>query len=111
MIRYIPDGSMPSQLARKDEKRRIHREQMIKRQLALMNKQVNLMRQYRVGDLTIATEVFVELFTQLYTNTLDEGRRRRMGAGISDILVQSVKYDYGVINCMHRVAIELLKID
>ena len=133
MIRYIPDGSMPSQLARKDEKRRIHREQMIKRQLALMNKQVNLMRQYRVGDLpdiqidykdvllplmalvrrdsTIATEVFVELFTQLYTNTIDEGRRRRMGAGISDILVQSVKYDYGVINCMHRVAIELLKID
>jgi len=26
MIRYIPDGSMPSQLARTDEKRRIHRE-------------------------------------------------------------------------------------
>ena len=133
MIRYIPDGSMPSQLARKEEKRRIHREQMIKRQLAFMNKQVNLMRQYRVGDLpdiqidykdvllplmalvrrdsTIATEVFVEIFTEIYINTLDEDRRLKLGKGISNILIQSVKYDYGVINCMHRVAIELLKID
>jgi len=98
-----------------------------------MNKQVNLMRQYRVGDLpdiqidykdvllplmaivrrdsTIATEIFVELFTEIYTNTLDDDRREKLGQGVSDILFNSVKYDYGVINCMHRVAIELLKID
>jgi DNA-dependent protein kinase catalytic subunit len=98
-----------------------------------MNKQVNLMRQYRVGDLpdiqidykdvllplmaivrrdsTIATEIFVELFTEIYTNTLDDDRREKLGQGVSDILFKSVKYDYGVINCMHRVAIELLKID
>jgi hypothetical protein len=30
---------------------------------------------------------------------------------VSGILAQSIKFDYGVINCMHRVAIELLKID
>jgi DNA-dependent protein kinase catalytic subunit len=133
MIRFIPDGSMPSQLARKDEKRRIHREQMIKRQLAMMNKQVNLMRQYRVGDLpdiqidfkdlllplmalvrrdsTIATEIFVEIFTEIYVNITEEKRRHSLGQGIANILVQSVKFDYGVVNCMHRVAIELLKID
>jgi hypothetical protein len=62
-------------------------------------------------DSTIATEIFVELFTEIYTNTLDDDRRHKLGKGVSDILVQSVKYDYGVINCMHRVAIELLKID
>ena len=91
------------------------------------------MRHYRVGDLpdiqidykdvllplmalarrdsTIATEVFVELFTQIYKETLDEKKRSDLGDGIVNILVNSTKFDYGAINCMHRVAIELLKID
>lgn len=73
-----------------------------------MNKQVNLMRQYRVGDLpdiqidfkdvllplmalvrrdsTIATEVFVELFRVIYINTMDEQRRNSLGLGITSIL-------------------------
>jgi hypothetical protein len=62
-------------------------------------------------DSTIATEVFVELFTEIYINTLEEDRRELFGKGIANILIQSIKYDYGVVNCMHRVAIELLKID
>ena len=62
-------------------------------------------------DSTIATEVFVELFSQIYKDTLDEGKRSTLGSGIKEILTQSIKFDYGAINCMHRVAIELLKID
>lgn len=62
-------------------------------------------------DSTIATEVFVELFTQIYKETLDQKKRTNLGDGIVNILVHSVKFDYGAINCMHRVAIELLKID
>jgi hypothetical protein len=38
-------------------------------------------------DSTIATEVFVELFTEIYINTLDDDRRRKLGQGISNILV------------------------
>ena len=62
-------------------------------------------------DSTIATEVFVEVFTQIYNETLDEKKRSDLGEGIINILVNSNKFDYGAINCMHRVAIELLKID
>ena len=62
-------------------------------------------------DSTIATEVFVELFSQIYKDTLDDEKRSSLGGGIKEILTQSIKFDYGAINCMHRVAIELLKID
>jgi hypothetical protein len=30
---------------------------------------------------------------------------------VQRILASSIKFDYGIINCMHRIAIELLKID
>ena len=133
MIRCIPDGSMPAQLARKEEKQRARREKLIQQQLNRLKKQVNLIRQYRVGELpdiqinykdvllplmalvrrdsTIATEVFVELFTQVYRDTVVDEQRSALGRGIQVILTQSIKFDHGAINCMHRVAIELLKID
>lgn len=37
--------------------------------------------------------------------------RQKLGSGVAGILAQSIKFDYGVINTMHRIAIELLKID
>lgn len=94
LIRCIPDGSQPAQLARKADKMRSQRENMIKRHIQMMNRQHKLIRNYRVGDLpdieinhkdillplmalvrrdnTIATEVFVELFTQIYNQTESE---------------------------------------
>lgn len=94
MIRCIPDGSQPAQLARKADKMRMQREELIKRHLNMMNRQHKLIRSYRVGDLpdiqinhkdvlmplmalvrrdsTIASEVFVELFIQVYNQTRSE---------------------------------------
>ena len=37
-------------------------------------------------DSTIATEVFVELFAQIYKDTLEEAKRSSLGDGIKDIL-------------------------
>ena len=34
-----------------------------------------------------------------------------MRNGVKEILSGSILYDHGAVNCMHRVAIELLKID
>lgn len=108
MIRCIPDGSHPAQLARKADKMRIQREKLIKRHLETMNRQHKLIRDYRVGDLpdiqinhkdvlmplmalvrrdsTIATEVFVELFIQIYNTTLSEESKTLLGRGVQDIL-------------------------
>ena len=99
----------------------------------MMNRQHKLIRNYRVGDLpdieiyhkdillplmalvqrdsTIATEVFVELFTQIYNQTESEEQRTLLGKGVSEILASSIKFDYGAISCMHKVSIELLKAD
>lgn len=62
-------------------------------------------------DSTIATEVFVELFIQIYNETRTEERKELLGKGVQDILASSIKFDYGAISCMHKVAIELLKAD
>ena len=61
-------------------------------------------------DSTIATEVFVELFIQIYNETRED-QKEILGRGVQDILAQSIKFDYGAISCMHKVAIELLKVD
>ena len=61
-------------------------------------------------DSTIASEVFVELFIQIYNETREE-QKENLGKGVQDILASSIKFDYGAISCMHKVAIELLKAD
>ena len=61
-------------------------------------------------DSTIATEVLVELFTQMYKES-NEDIRKKLGDGIKGILQQSIKFDYGIINTAHRISIELQKID
>ena len=61
-------------------------------------------------DSTIATEIMVELFTQIYKENSVEVRKK-LGSGIKGILQQSIKSDYGIVNTTHRIAIELLKID
>jgi hypothetical protein len=55
-------------------------------------------------DSTIATEILVEVFTEIYKDSNDLEKRRRLGEGISGILSQSIKFDYGMINSMHRIA-------
>lgn len=47
----------------------------------------------------------------MYKDSKDVQQRQRLGEGVSGILSQSIKFDYGMINSMHRIAIELLKID
>ena len=63
------------------------------------------------ADSTIATEVFVEIFKELYSQEKDKDVRQKLGEGLRNILSTSKLYDYSVINCAHRIAIELLKID
>ncbi len=98
-----------------------------------MKKSVGLYRKYRVGELpdiqinykdvllpllalikqdtTIATEIFVEVFSEIYKNSNEKDTRVKLGEGVKKVLNSSIKYDYGCINCMHRVAMELLKVD
>lgn len=63
------------------------------------------------ADSTIATEVFVEIFQELYKDQKDEQVRLELGNGLKDILSSSKIYDYSMMSCTHRIAIELLKID
>lgn len=63
------------------------------------------------GDTTMATEIFVEIFTEIYKNINEKNEREELGKGVKSLLNSSILYDYGCISCMHRVAIELLKID
>ena len=63
------------------------------------------------GDVTIATEIFVEVFSEIYKGASEQEQRSQLGAGVKTVLEASTKFDYGCINCMHRVAMELLKID
>jgi hypothetical protein len=98
-----------------------------------MEKTVPLYRQYRVGELpdiqicfkdvllpmmalvrkdsTIATELMVEVFTQLYKSLNNEKQRQDLGDGIHEMLKASVKFDHGAVNCLQRIGIELLKVD
>ena len=95
--------------------------------------QVGLYRQYRIGELpdiqidfkdvimplmaivradqTIATEVFVEIFGEIYKDERDQEVRGKLGDGLKNILSSSKLYDYSTMNCAHRIAMDLLKID
>ena len=63
------------------------------------------------ADSTIATEVFVEVFSEIYKSLNQKETRHQLGDGVKKVLNSSILYDYGCINCMHRVGLELLKID
>jgi hypothetical protein len=62
-------------------------------------------------DTTVATEIFVEVFGEIYKSLNEQKERETLGGGIKRVLGSSINYDYGCINCMHRVSMELLKID
>lgn len=104
------------------------------RQLQNLRKdKIDMLRTYRVGeipdiqidfkdlilpmmvlvqkDATIATELLVELFTEIYKQIKSADQRQRLGEGVRQILSRSSVFDYSTINCMHRIAIELLRID
>ncbi len=63
------------------------------------------------SDTTIATEIFVEVFSEIYKSHNEKETRKQLGGGVKKVLDSSIVYDYGCINCMHRVALELLKVD
>jgi hypothetical protein len=63
------------------------------------------------ADTTIATEIFVEVFSEIYKEQNIKETRHALGEGVKKVLNSSILYDYGCINCMHRVSLELLKID
>ena len=63
------------------------------------------------GDTTIATEIYVEVFTEIYKNINTKEERVIFGDGVKRLLSSSILYDYGCINCLHRLAMELLKVD
>lgn len=124
---------MPSHLARQEEIRRMQRQQFIERQIKQRKNQVSLFRKYRIGELpdiqidfkdvlmplmaivradsTIATEIFVEIFQEIYKDQKDKQVRLELGNGLKNILSSSKIYDYSMVSCAHRIAIELLKID
>ena len=51
MIRIVKDGSMPTQLARKEEFRRQQTIQQAKNYRTLQKEQISMLRQYRVGEI------------------------------------------------------------
>ena len=94
---------------------------------------MSLFRKYRIGELpdiqidfkdvlmplmaivrsdsTIATELFVEIFQEIYKGLKDKKVRQDLGNGLKNILSSSKIYDYSMVSCAHRIAMELLKID
>ena len=63
------------------------------------------------ADQSLATEVFVEVFQEIYKEQKDQDAREQLGLGLHKILSSSKQFDYSAINCVHRIAMELLKID
>jgi len=63
------------------------------------------------ADQSLATEIFVEVFQEIYKDQRDQEAREKLGLGLHKILSSSKQYDYSAINCVHRIAMELLKID
>jgi len=132
-IRFVHEATMPSHLARQEEIRRMQRQQFIDRQIKQRKNQVSLYRKYRIGELpdiqidfkdvlmplmaivrtdsTVATEIFVEIFQEAYKEQRDEEARLKLGLGLKSILSSSKIFDYSTMNCCHRIAMELLKID
>lgn len=47
----------------------------------------------------------------MYKSIKKKETREKLGEGLRNILSSSKVFDYSVINCAHRIAIELLKID
>lgn len=86
----------------------MQREQYLNRQRDRLKKQVGLYRKYRVGELpdiqinfkdvllplsalikndtTIATEIFVEVFSELYKSLNDQQLREQLGHGVKNVL-------------------------
>jgi len=60
-------------------------------------------------DSTVAAEVLLEIFTQIYMKSSDKGLRQKLGSSIENILKTSTLFDYGAVSTVHRIAIELLK--
>lgn len=63
------------------------------------------------NDSTIATEIFVELFSEIYKQQNEKETRTQLGEGVKQIMSKSILYEYGSMSCMHRIAMELLKVD
>jgi hypothetical protein len=51
MIRVVKDGSMPSQLARKEEINQIHKRTLMRNLQSLNKEKISMLRQYRVGEI------------------------------------------------------------
>ena len=88
------EATMPSHLARQEEVRRMQHQQFVERQIQQRRSQVSLFRRYRIGELpdiqidfkdvlmplmaivrsdsTIATELFVEIFQEIYKDSKDK---------------------------------------
>jgi DNA-dependent protein kinase catalytic subunit len=132
-IRFVHEATMPASLSRREEIRRIQRQAFIEKKVQQSRSNVTLLRQYRVGELpdiqidfkdvlgplmaivradqSLATEIFVEVFQEIYKEQKDKESREQLGLGLHRILSSSKQYDYSAINCVHRIAMELLKID
>ena len=58
-------------------------------------------------DSSIAVEVFVLLFEQIYLGEKDDKARDDLEASIAGILSKSKYFDYSTISALHRVVISL----
>jgi hypothetical protein len=63
-------------------------------------------------DKAMATEIFVEVFLQIYKLTdemRDQETLEKFGEGLHKVLESSTKFDYSCITCIQRIAQQLLK--
>lgn len=128
-IRHLIEGSQASIENRREKIKKAQQERLEQRINEQKNKQVNVTRSYRIGELPdiqihtsdilkplanlilldceIASSVWVSICTALFTQ-FDEGAKRKTIQGLNRILEISRNYNSDVISCIHKTACELV---
>ena len=129
-IRHLVEGSQASIEDKREKIRKIQLERLEQRVIEQRCKQVNIVRDYRSGELPdiqikmsdillplsnlilmdsqIASHMWVWICTAVF-DQLNNDFKRRVFNSLNKILELSEKYDSSVMSCIHRVTRELVK--
>ncbi|OMJ94285.1 hypothetical protein SteCoe_2629 [Stentor coeruleus] len=128
-IRHLVEGSQASIEDRREKIKKAQQERLEQRINEQKNRQVNVTRSYRIGELPdieirtsdilkplanlilldceIASSIWVTICTALFTQFDDDAKRKTI-QGLNRILEISENYNSDVISCIHKTARELV---
>jgi DNA-dependent protein kinase catalytic subunit len=131
-IRFLPDGSYREKKKHQESVKDALIMKWLNRQNNIRKKQIKLMRNYRIGDLPdiqifnkdiidpltmlcdtnleISSEIFLEIMTSLYKESLNSGRQFEIHNQIEKILKNYKIANYLIISCIHRFIAKIMSI-